>query len=66
MSDDQLTFTDITREQFDLYREVQESGVCNMLDWRTVEAETDYELDKDTQKVIRANYAALEGKYGSR
>lgn len=60
---DEVSFSDITREQFAKYCEIQESGETNMLDTRAVEALSDYELDRDTIKCIIRNYDALKGKY---
>jgi hypothetical protein len=59
----EITFTDITREQFAKYVEIQESGKTNMLDTSAVEWLSDYELDRDTIKCIIHNYDALKGKY---
>lgn len=63
MSDD-ITFTDITREQFAKYVEIQKSGQTNMLDTSMVEYLSNYELDRNTIKCIIHNYKALAGKYG--
>jgi hypothetical protein len=60
---DEITFADITREQFAEYERIREEGQVNMLDTRAVEELSDYELDRDTIKCIIRNYAALKGKY---
>lgn len=61
----EITFTDITREQFTKYLEIQKSGQTNMLDTSMVEYLSDYELDRDTIKCIIHNYEALKGKFGN-
>lgn len=60
------TFNDVTREQFHLYVEIQESGQFNMMDMGAVEMESEYELTRDTQRIIHKFYSELEGKYGLR
>ncbi len=60
---DEVSFSDITREQFQKYCEIQESGETNMLDTASVEWLSDFELDRDTIKCIIRNYDALKGKY---
>lgn len=64
MSENQPTFNDITREQFHLYCEIQDSGQFNMMDMGAVEMESEYELDIPTQRVIHKHYEALAGKFG--
>lgn len=60
---DEITFSDITREQFAKYVGIQKSGQTNMLDTSMVEYLSDYELDRNTIKCIIRNYEALKGKY---
>lgn len=62
MSND-IQFTDITREQFAKYVEIQDGGRTNMLDMPTVEWLSDFELDREMIKCIIRNYEALKGKY---
>ena len=54
---------EVTKEQFELYKDVQESGAFNMLDPRAIQAAG---LDKVTYLTIIKNYDDLEDKYGSR
>lgn len=58
------TFNDITREQWQLYLQIQRSGQTNMNDAAAVELLSDFELDRATQKTIRLFYDELAGKYG--
>lgn len=60
---DDINFTDITREQFKLYQEIQMGGDYNMMDWRGVEIASDYELDRATQLTIHKYYEELAAKY---
>lgn len=59
----QPTFNDVTREQFERYIEIQESGEYNMMDLRGVEMASDFELDRTTQRLIHKHYDELKGKY---
>ena len=47
----------ITQEQFDAYVEVQESGITNMFDVRTVSAHSG--LDRQEIMYIMKNYSEL-------
>lgn len=58
------TFNDVTSDQFHLYVEIQRSGQFNMMDMGAVEMESEYELDRDTQKLIHKHYDELMAKYG--
>ena len=51
----------VTREEFESYVDVQESGVTNMFDVRTVESLSG--LDKGTIMSIMKNYGELKDKY---
>lgn len=51
----------VTKEQFDAYEQVRESGATNMFDVRNVSALSG--LDRDTIMTIMMNYAELAGKY---
>ena len=53
--------TKITKEQFEAYIRVQNSGVTNMFDIRNVTALTG--LDKNQCLEIMSNYSELEEKY---
>lgn len=53
---------EITRDQFEAYREVQMSGVTNMFALSTVSELSG--LSKDECFEIMSNYAGLEEKYG--
>ena len=53
--------TEITKELFEAYVDVQESGVTNMFDVRTVESLSG--LDKGTIMSIMKNYGELKNKY---
>ena len=53
--------TEITKEQFEAYVDVQESGVTNMFDVRTVSDLSG--LDKEQIMKIMKNYSELKEKY---
>ena len=53
--------TEITQEQFEAYVDVQESGVTNMFDVRTVSDLSG--LDKQEIMTIMQSYGELEEKY---
>ena len=53
---------EITKEQFDAYREIQMSGVTNMFAVSTVSELSG--LSKEECRAIMSNYADLEQKYG--
>lgn len=57
-------FDTITREQFHLYVQIQQSGAYNMMDMGAVEMESEYELDRPTQRIIHKHYDELVGKFG--
>lgn len=65
MSDEIVTFADITRDQFKIYCDIQHSGKTNMHHLSQVEQLSEYELDRDTIRCIINNYAALVGKFGA-
>ncbi len=52
---------EITKEQFDAYEAVRQSGVTNMFDTRVVSELSD--LDKETIRVIMTNYGKLRDKF---
>ena len=49
----------ITREEFEAYEKVRESGATNMFDARAVERLSDYVLDKKKIGTIMSNYDEL-------
>ena len=51
----------VTREEFESYVEVQESGVTNMFDVKTVESISG--LNKGTIMSIMKSYSKLKEKY---
>ena len=53
--------TEITQEQFEAYVDVQESGVTNMFDVRTVGQLSG--LEKEQIMTIMTNYGELKDKY---
>ena len=53
----------ITQEQFQSYVDVQESGITNMFDVRTVSVHSG--LDKQEIMYIMTNYSTLQEKYGN-
>ena len=53
--------TEITQEQFEAYIDVQESGVTNMFDVRTVSDLSG--LDKQEIMTIMESYSELKEKY---
>ena len=53
--------TEITKEQFEAYVDVQMSGVTNMFDVRTVGELSG--LDKEQIMTIMTNYGELKDKY---
>ena len=53
----------ITKQQFESYVEVQESGVTNMFDVRTVMMHSG--LEKQDIMTIMQNYGELSKKYGN-
>ena len=53
--------TEITKEQFEAYVDVQMSGVTNMFDVKTVGELSG--LEKEEIMAIMANYRQLEEKY---
>ena len=53
--------TEISREQFEAYVEVQESGVTNMFDVRTVGELSG--LEKEEIMTIMKSYGELKEKY---
>ena len=57
-----LTMSNITKEDFKAYVDVQESGVTNMFDVRTVSNISG--LDRDQCITIMSNYSELNEKYG--
>ena len=52
---------EITKEQFEAYVDVQESGVTNMFDVRTVSQLSG--LEKEQIMKIMTNYGELKDKY---
>jgi len=52
----------ITQDQFESYVDVQESGITNMFDVRTVSAHSG--LDRQEIMTIMKNYSTLQEKYG--
>ena len=53
--------TEITQEQFEAYVDVQESGVTNMFDVKTVSQLSG--LNKEEIMEIMKNYGTLKDKY---
>ena len=53
--------TEITREQFEAYTDVQESGVTNMFDVKTVSQLSG--LEKEEIMTIMKSYGELKEKY---
>ena len=53
--------TEITQEQFEAYVDVQESGVTNMFDVRTVSQLSG--LEKEQIMTIMTSYGELKDKY---
>ena len=53
--------TEITQEQFEAYVDVQESGVTNMFDVKTVSQLSG--LEKEEIMTIMTNYGQLKEKY---
>ena len=53
--------TEITKEQFEAYVDVQESGVTNMFDVKTVGALSG--LEREQIMTIMTNYGELKDKY---
>ena len=53
--------TEITQEQFEAYVDVQESGVTNMFDVKTVSQLSG--LEKEQIMKIMTNYGTLKEKY---
>ena len=53
--------TEITQEQFEAYVDVQESGVTNMFDVKTVGQLS--RLDKEQIMTIMKSYSELKDKY---
>ena len=53
--------TEITKEQFEAYVDVQESGVTNMFDVRTVSQLSG--LEKEEIMTIMKSYGELKEKY---
>jgi len=53
----ELNMIKVSQADFNDYKEVQESGVCNMFDITTVSNQSG--LDKDTIKAIMRNYDEL-------
>ena len=53
--------TEITQEQFEAYVDVQESGVTNMFDVRTVSQLSG--LEKEEIMTIMKSYSELKEKY---
>ena len=53
--------TEITKEQFEAYVDVQESGVTNMFDVKTVGQLSG--LEKEQIMTIMKNYGELKDKY---
>ena len=53
--------TEITQEQFEAYVDVQESGVTNMFDVKTVGELSG--LEKEQIMTIMTNYGELKDKY---
>ncbi len=51
----------ITEDKFKEYLEVQESGICNMLDYRTISEYTS--LTREEHREIIKNYGVLAVKY---
>ena len=51
----------ITKENFEAYVDVQESGVTNMFDVRTVQSLSG--LEKEQIMTIMTNYGELKDKY---
>ena len=54
--------TEISREQFEAYVDVQESGVTNMFDVKTVGELSG--LEKEDIMTIMKSYGELSDKYG--
>ena len=57
----ELMLSEITKEQFEAYVDVQESGVTNMFDVRTVGQLSG--LEKEQILTIMTNYGELKDKY---
>ena len=57
----QKIMSEITKEQFEAYVDVQESGVTNMFDVRTVGQLSG--LEKEQIMTIMTNYGELKDKY---
>lgn len=53
----------VTRQEFQAYKEVQMSGIYNMM-MEQVYARQEAGLDEDTYEAILLNYSELEEKYG--
>ena len=53
--------TEITQEQFEAYVDVQESGITNMFDVKTVSQLSG--LEKEQIMTIMTNYGELKDKY---
>ena len=50
----------ITKEQFDQYEEIRQSGETNMLDIKRVEMLSDFELEREIILNIMSNYEQLQ------
>lgn len=61
METKQVSLDDITKDEFEAYEAVRESGITNMFDTRMVGELSD--LSRATIKAIMLNYAALMAKW---
>ncbi len=51
----------ITEDKFKEFIDIQESGICNMMDYRTISEHTS--LTKEEHREILKNYKVLSVKY---
>ena len=54
---------EITQDQFEAYTDVQESGITNMFDVKTVSTYSG--LNREDIMTIMKNYSTLNEKYGN-
>lgn len=57
------TVKDITREEFEAYEAVRQSGQTNMILWKDVCDLSDDVLDKESHQIIWTNYAELKARF---
>ena len=55
--------SNITRDQFETYESIRQSGVTNMYDMRTVQVLSAGVLTRDVILTIMKNYSALKRAY---